>query len=272
MKKNWLHPSYLIPHPFSLMYNRDIIQAYAFQGLILGLLAPLITCFVCLPLLYVGQTPNLSQTEQMGVLGIPFGLFVLLVGGGTAVFSWRTGEKRRAWLDAAFLPLGDGAELTSENHGVKGITYHGITDHDRQMVIAYQRGPWIEWSIETDLPGKLGITQNNPQSTQLSGLARRTPLKVPGASWEALALYAVADETNAAKQWLKNTAVQNALNTLLNHDNPFIIRQIILQNERFIYRLYRHKSLFQHSVTPEEAQAWHTALLLIINEAEERWP
>ena len=154
---------------------------------------------------------------------------------------------------------------------MRGVRYGGTLPDGRELTVTFQRGPWVEWAVSTavDETQKLGITQDNRASTKVSGLSRREPLKVPGGGWDALNLYAVVDDRKGGRKLLKDTAVQTALNTLLNHDNPFLIRQVLLHEGTFIYRLYRHQNLFQYHISPAEAEAWLAALLLFANKAEE---
>lgn len=234
-------------------YLRQMLITLAVTAIIV----PLACVCIGVPL-YIAQNGNYDDTTTFLIMSMPSLGFVLLVIGGSFGFAAFVLWRRARQLDEAFMPLG----LSGKMYLTNGRQYHGLVN-GRPVDAYFYRGPTLEVYLGTSLKTRLGIGAKDRVGQALAGLLKRQPFSIGDADLDHLSLYAL-DET-WARELLNDPAAKAALLRLTTEATGFELRQLHLQPEAFLLRLYQTNTKL---ITADNLRQWLTDLQTLARIAE----
>jgi len=181
---------------------------------------------------------------------------------GVVVFPFGVVLRRKAKLDALFLPLG----LTGKAYQTSFRQYHGNVG-GRHVDVYFYRGPVLEIEVNSTLQTRLGVTDQHSDSQFLASLVGQQPLSSDGPALNDLTVFS-ADEV-WAQSLLAVPEVVDTLRRLTTLGNGIFTRQqVILRPGTFKLMLTGNRRLFKMDLSLPQVQAWLDDLLNLVQTAE----
>jgi len=226
------------------------------QILIIAIVLPLGCLCVLLPTSLA--ISNSSDNSSIILLAISLTLFITLIFGGTfSIAAWMVLSRKRQ-LDDAFTPLG----LTGSLYLLNGRQYHG-TVAGRRVDVYFYRGPMLDLYLSTPLKTRLSIGQKDSVGQAVAGLINRQPVNLNDPELSRLNVFP-SDET-WTRALLADPVAKGALLRLTSDEGPYELRQVHLQPEAFLLKLYHTD---QKRITLENARQWLSDLTTLARIAE----
>jgi len=235
--------------------------SYLRGGLLYLLVAALVVPLGCVCIgvpLYVVQNGTYDDTTTLLIMVVPMAGFVLLVVGGSLGFAAWMIRSRQRQLDDAFTPLG----LAGSMYLLNGRQYHG-TAGSRQMDAYFYRGPTLDIYLGTPLKTRLGIGTRDSVGAAIAGLVNRRPIALDDPGLRHLSVFPLDEAWS--RDLLADPSARTAILRLTADEGPFELRQVLLQPESLLLRLYRTR---QSAITPENVRQWLNDLLAVARVAE----
>lgn len=225
--------------------------------LVAAIVVPLGCACIGIPL-YVVQNGNYDDATALLMMVVPMaGFFLLVVGGSLGFAAWMIRSRRRQ-LDEAFTPLG----LAGSMHYLNGRQYHG-TVGGRRVDAYFYRGPTLDLYLSTPLKTRLGIGTRDSVGAAIAGLVNRRPIALDDPGLRHLSVFPLDEAWSRAL--LADPTARTALLRLTADEGPFELRQVFVQPESLLLRLYRTR---QSNITPENVRQWFNDLLTVARAAE----
>lgn len=231
-------------------WGKDYQRGCLVQLLAVVIAVPLLGAFIFLPL-YLANRPGVSSDEALWIMAVPAAVFLLLMFGGSFGAIWYSIRRRGKWLDAVFLPLG----LEGRQYAVIGRQYHGRIQA-REVDVFYARGPLLTVYVGTRLKTRLSLAAREDVSPKLAGVFNNDPLELTD-----LRLVAYAHDAVWGREFVAQPEVVQTAAALIFEEHPFLFRQVILNPEALMLRLYRSKQIRDFRFTPEQGRRWIEALI-----------
>lgn len=241
-------------------WSRDYLRGAILYAVVAAVVIPLGCLCIFIPL-WIAQGASLNDTTTLLVLVVPMGLFFVVVFGGALFFGYRIMSKRTHWLDEAMAPLG----LEGKSYTLSGRQYHGIYQ-GRQVDILFYRGPTFNMFVGTPLKTRLGVAERSSVGVALSRAFKREPLTTADPHLENLVVY--AHEEAWGQALIAQPGAAAVLNRLIKGESDFLLHQLHLYPDAFLFRMYRSKGLFNFKIGPEQIQAWFDEIVRLAQIAE----
>jgi hypothetical protein len=201
---------------------------------------------------------NSSDNSSIILLAISLTLFMTLIFGGTfGIAAWMVLSRQRQ-LDAAFTPLG----LTGSMYFLNGRQYHGAVG-GRKVDVYFYRGPMLDLYVSTPLKTRLSVGVKDSVGQAIAGLVNRQPVKLDDPELSRLNFF-LSDEP-WGRAWLADPEAKAALLRLTSDEGSYELRQVHLQPEAFLLKLYHTD---QKRITYENARQWIADLTTLARVAE----
>lgn len=241
-------------------WSKDYLRGGIIYVIAAVIVIPLGCCLIFLPLSLVSGS-DLGEAGTLLVLIVPMGLFLLIVVGGSLAFAYRIMSRRTHWLDEAMAPLG----LEGKSYGISGRQYHG-SFQGRQVDILFYRGPTFSMFVGTPLKTKISVAERNRLGLGLARAFKREPLPTMNPDLEDMVVY--AHEEAWGQALIARSEATAVLRRLVYGESKFLLHQVHLYPESFLFRMYRSKGLFDFKIGPEEVQAWFSDMVKLAEIAE----
>ena len=241
-------------------WSKDYLRGGIVYLAAAAVVIPLGCCLILVPLWLVNGT-NLGDAGTVLVLVVPIAFFMIIVVGGSLAFGYRIISRRTHWLDEAMAPLG----LEGSSYGISGRQYHGIYQ-GRQVDILFYRGPTFSMFVETPLKTKVSVAERDKLGLALARAFKREPLTTTSSDLEDMVVY--ANEEAWGQSLVAQTEATAVLRRLVFGESDFLIHQVHLNPETFLFRMYRSKGLFNFKISPEQIQAWFNDIVKLAQIAE----
>jgi len=200
--------------------------------------------------------------DRPWIIAIIAGGLLALVFGGSFLFVLASVLRRKAQLDAVFVPLG----LAGDAYQTFFRQYHGEAA-GRTVSVYFYRGPFLEIEIPTSLQTRLGVTSSVHADTRyFAGIAGQTPLVLNDPGLAGLQVFA-ADEA-WARGVLAQPGVAEALGRLIALQGMFTRQQVLLSPGMFKLICSGSNRMFGIDLATEQVRAWLACLLAVLGEAE----
>ena len=232
-------------------------RSLAVQLIAILIVVPLICTLICLPLWLVAR-----WDASIWILIITAGFFLLILIGGGIGGMGLTFRRRARQLDSVFCPLG----LTGSLYHLYFRQYHGHVQ-DREVSVYFYRGPTLEIEVKTSLQTRLAVTGRGGDASFFSRLLGREPLTITDERLQDLMAYALDAEW--AQNALTDGSVPELLHRLINDDDNFIRRHVVLQPGLLRLTLFGSRNLFSFELEPPEAEKWVYDLLALAQALEQ---
>ncbi len=241
-------------------WSRDYLRGGIVYLAAAAIVIPLGCCLIFVPLWLVSGT-NLGDAGTVLVLVVPMALFFIIIVGGLLAFGYRIISRRTHWLDEAMAPLG----LEGSSYGISGRQYHGIFQ-GRQVDILFYRGPTFSMFVGTSLKTKISIAERNRLGLALAKAFKREPLTTTNSDLEDMVVY--ANEEAWGQALVAQSEATAVLRRLVFAESNFLLHQVHLYPESFLFKMYRSKGLFNLKISPEQIQTWFNDMVKLAEIAE----
>jgi hypothetical protein len=187
---------------------------------------------------------------------------IALMFAGSAGFILLVVARRKARLDAAFVPLG----LAGDVYQTLFRQYHG-TLQGRQVAAYFFRGPVLQIEVETPLQTRTGITRREHADTRVfAGLLGRKPLPLEDQALGELMVFGL-DET-WTRRLLAQPTVAARLERLTALEGMFTRQQLVLRPGAWTLLLSGSRRLFGIELPPDQVSAWLEDLVALVAVSE----
>lgn len=221
---------------------------------------PLGCCLIFVPLSLVSGG-SFGEGATMLILIVPMGLFFLLIFGGGGFFIYRVMSRRTHWLDEAMASLG----LEGSSYGISGRQYHGVVQ-GREVDIILYRGPTLNIYVSTPLRTKMSVAERSGLGVGLARAFNREPLVTNNPELEDMVIF--AHEERWGQDLIRQPETTAVLRRLIFGESKFLMHQVHLTPESFLFRLYRSKGMFDFQFGAAQVQAWFNDLVRLAEIAE----
>jgi hypothetical protein len=225
-----------------------------------GIVIPLFLVLIIIPL-YFANRPGVTESEMLWIMGVPMGLFLLIIVGGVPLAMVYTIRRRSSWLDAIF----ELYRLEGKSYALTGRQYHGKV-HGRDVDVYYTRGPQLNIYVTTEVNTRLMVSAEEDVSRGVAGFLNRVPVEFDTQSMEGFVVF--AHEEGWARDFLSEPEVLSLLQDIIQEENNFLYKQVYLNPGAFGLRLYRSNQMWGHSIEPEQGKAWMEKLIRLAELAE----
>ena len=236
------------------------------RGLGRAFVIRMIAAAIGLPLgcLLVGAILLVVNTfyDRPWIIVVITGGLLTLVFGGSFLFVLVSVLRRKAQLDAIFVPHG----LAGDAYQTFFRQYHGeLAGHE--VSVFFFRGPFLEIVIPTQLRTRLGVTSNVHSDTRtFAGIAGQTPLVLDDPSLAGLQIFAA--DGAWARSVLARAGVAEALGRLVALRGSFTRQQVLLSPGQLKLICSGSRRLFGIDLTTEQVEAWLTDLITVLRAVE----
>ena len=213
--------------------------------------------FFILPLARMGSKTSPGLTDLVLPFGI--GVFFLLV--GPALLLAFTVHRRNAGYDAIFGSLG----LAGFPYAVQFRRYDGAFG-GRRLQALLAREPRLVLEAETAVPTRFGITAGAGDTAYLAGLAGKKPIPFAVPAYDGFLVF--GEEEAWVRRLLAEPGVPALLTRLLRIPDPIARRQVVLRPGALAVTYHLSTSLFQISLSAEQARDRAEALVELARIAE----
>lgn len=239
-------------------WGKDYQRSCLVQVAAVVIVIPLFTVLILVPL-YLANRSGVTSNEALWIMVIPAAIFILLLIGGGYGLIYYSVIRRGKWLDQVFLPIG----LEGRSFAVIGRQYHGTVD-GREVDVFFSRGPLLTIYVGTTVKTRVSIADVEDVSLTLAGLFNKYPLELGSPR-----LTGYAHETEWGQTFVNHQDVEDIAAELIFEEHPFLIRQILLNPDAIMLRLYRSRRLWDFKFNPEQGRHWLEGLIRLVEIAEE---